>query len=82
MLKSAYGPGQRADLVQMLKRSVSYVTTLFLVLVLGNDGLLLWQQGCVLLEGMSVLGHTLSNGVLHGGRAARTMLRWVNRVCF
>ena len=34
----------------MLKRSFSHIITLLLVLALGNDGLLLWQQGWVVLE--------------------------------
>ena len=50
MLKTMCGSGQQLDPVPSLKRLVSYAFTLLLVLVLGSDGLLLWQQGWALLE--------------------------------
>ena len=50
MPEIVYEPGQQLDPVQSLKRPVLCAFTLLLVLVLGNDGLLLWQQGWALLE--------------------------------
>lgn len=54
-----YGLGQQLDLVQSLKGSVSCAFTLLLVLVLGNDGLLLWQQGWALLEHLLQSAHLM-----------------------
>jgi hypothetical protein len=54
-----YRPGQQLDPVKSVRRLVSYVFTLLLVLVLGSDGLLLWQQGWALLEHLLRLLHLM-----------------------